>query len=59
MTMFLLEAQLYVILTSPMNTKNFFKFLNPDVNSDDLTMFDTWLTDFYITQNLWIKNPQS
>lgn len=39
--------------------KNFFKFLNPDVNSDDLTMFDTWLTDFYITQNLWIKNPQS
>lgn len=38
--------------------KNFFRFLNADVNSDDLTMLDTWLNEFYIDQNLWVKNPK-
>lgn len=39
--------------------KNFFKFLNNEVTSDDLTKLDTWLTEFYIDQNLWVKNPRT
>ena len=38
--------------------KNFFKFLSEDANSDDMTMLDSWIQDFYIDQNLWVRNPQ-
>ncbi|WP_295730195.1 conjugal transfer protein [uncultured Limosilactobacillus sp.] len=38
--------------------KNFFKFLNEDVTSDDMELLGQWLNDFYITEGLWTKNPQ-
>lgn len=38
--------------------KNFFHFLAPEATGDDLTLLDSWLSDFYIDNNLWIRNAQ-
>lgn len=38
--------------------KNFFHFLAPEATGDDLTMLDSWLVDFYIDNNLWVRNAQ-
>lgn len=39
--------------------KNMFAFENTDANSDDMGLLGRWITDFYIDNNLWIKNPQN
>lgn len=39
--------------------KNILAFENTDANSDDLGLAGRWFTDFYIDNNLWVKNPQN
>ncbi|WP_304251277.1 conjugal transfer protein [Limosilactobacillus gastricus] len=39
--------------------KNFFRCFNQEATSDDLGLLDQWLTDFYIEQNLWVKNARN
>ncbi len=38
--------------------KNFFAFLNPEATADDMTVLNSWLTNFYIANDLWVKNPR-
>lgn len=39
--------------------KNMFAFMNTAATSDDLTMLENLIIDFYIQQGLWTKNPQA
>lgn len=38
--------------------QNFFSFLQPDATNDDRELLGQWIQEFYIEQNLWVKNPQ-
>lgn len=38
--------------------KNMFAFENTDANSDDQGLLARWVTDFYVQNRLWVKNPQ-
>ncbi|HAT53814.1 MAG TPA: conjugal transfer protein [Lactobacillus sp.] len=38
--------------------KNVLQFLNNKTTDDDLTTLETWITDFYINEELWIKNAR-
>ena len=36
--------------------KNMLRFFNPEVNDDDLGVFEQWLNKFYVAQNVWVAN---
>lgn len=37
---------------------NMFAFMNEDADGNDKGLLKQWITDFYIDNGLWVKNPQ-